>query len=356
MAKCSVEILLDEVSAMYRPGDQLSGQIKVVVEEQVHCKGLILELYWQAKGKGSKSSGSVPDLNLFAGFIEAGEHYYPFSLDIKDDCPLTYEGDLFNLSWHLRASIDIPWAIDPVAVRIPTIVSPSGKKCAIKPLRQKQIQSAINDEVYKSSSHDDADMLGGDKTLMFVGGIVLFVAFPFINAFLNKIPGIGFIIFIAVLGFAIWKFIPFFIQKSQTLLYSQPLKSGPYQPNEPVDFRFKLTLLHKCYIKHITVGLIFIEESIDYSGDSNKSYFNKLLLAQQQLSSGRTGLANEVIEKDFQFKLPEYLIPTMNNGSNSTKWAIEIDVDFRLLPKLHMECPFVLTQAAVDVQEQESLT
>ncbi len=120
MADCKLSLTLDDPQPSYRPGGRIEGKLRVVVDGECPCKGLILSTQLRATKHG-RPAGELchPPLQLFSGTWSPGEHVYPFTLTAPAGPP-TYAGAHLALTWELEAQADIPWASDPKAqVEIP---------------------------------------------------------------------------------------------------------------------------------------------------------------------------------------------------------------------------------------------
>ncbi|MBN2498278.1 MAG: hypothetical protein JXR96_27045 [Deltaproteobacteria bacterium] len=113
MSSCDLQVILDR--NRLRQGEPLTGEVRVAVNKEVHCKGLTLESQWQTHGRGERDKGKGPKRLLFRGKWRPHEKQaYRFSLPTASG-PCSYHGDLINVVWRLQARADIPWALDPKA-------------------------------------------------------------------------------------------------------------------------------------------------------------------------------------------------------------------------------------------------
>ena len=113
MSKCDVNITLDRTNRTFRPGEEVTGTVRVQVNRPVKCDGILLEHFWQTHGRGNTASGNKQTSVLHRGELRAGESMsFPFSV-IAPNGPPTYHGHYLNVDHYLNARVDIPWAIDP---------------------------------------------------------------------------------------------------------------------------------------------------------------------------------------------------------------------------------------------------
>lgn len=113
MSKCELEVLFDRADRTYRPGEPVRGEVVVVTDEDVSCKGLTVELLWQTHGAGNTDRTVLDTLALEAQRWSPGLRYrYPFAFTAPSR-PLTYHGHFLNVDHYVAARADLPWAVDP---------------------------------------------------------------------------------------------------------------------------------------------------------------------------------------------------------------------------------------------------
>ncbi len=111
MSKCDIFLHLDKTR--FRQLEEITGEVRVRVNKDCKCKGLVLRASWRTSGKGDANFGPGSAVTLFQGTWKAGQQQiYRFSLPTTGG-PCTYEGKLISINWTLWAQADIPWALDP---------------------------------------------------------------------------------------------------------------------------------------------------------------------------------------------------------------------------------------------------
>ena len=111
MSKCDVYLHLDKTR--FRQLEEITGEVRVRVNKDCKCKGLVLRASWRTSGKGDVNFGNGSAVTLFQGTWKAGQQQiYRFSLPTTGG-PCTYKGKLISINWTLKAQADIPWALDP---------------------------------------------------------------------------------------------------------------------------------------------------------------------------------------------------------------------------------------------------
>ena len=109
-AKCDLTIEFDKPERRYRPGERITGQIRVRADAETKCDGLRLDWQWRTHGRGNRAAGPKVGVELHRGTWRPGTHTYRFDFV----CPSqpTYHGTLLNVDWYLDVRADVPWAID----------------------------------------------------------------------------------------------------------------------------------------------------------------------------------------------------------------------------------------------------
>jgi hypothetical protein len=113
MSKCDLQILFDRPDRTYKFGEFISGAIKISAHADFHCRKTTLIREWKTAGRGNSATGGgegilfVKDEEFHSG--ETKE--YPFRF-VAPNGPVSYQGHLLRVEWHLRAHVDIALAVD----------------------------------------------------------------------------------------------------------------------------------------------------------------------------------------------------------------------------------------------------
>lgn len=113
MAKLT--IALDKKGATYEVGEPITGRVLVENDGDCTCKGLTVTLGWRTSGHGNDRTNLSGSADLYTGAWRADERAsYRFSFaGVRG--PLTYHGSVMSVDWSVRATADVPWAVDPKA-------------------------------------------------------------------------------------------------------------------------------------------------------------------------------------------------------------------------------------------------
>ncbi|KAM6965365.1 arrestin domain-containing protein 1a [Aplochiton taeniatus] len=111
------DIVLTNNKDVYRPGESISGTIKMTAlqpllckEIKVNCNGFsgvtskINDTAWTDEEQYFNSTISVAD----QGTLKPGDHSFPFKFIIPDSAPTSFEGNYGNITYRVRAFIDTP--------------------------------------------------------------------------------------------------------------------------------------------------------------------------------------------------------------------------------------------------------
>lgn len=110
MAECELEIRFDRADRTYRGGEPISGEVVVRTRGVVPCRRLVVERFWETRGKGTRNRGRKTAIELFGGeWRTPGPHRYPFTFKAPS-YPPTYHGRALHVEHLVAARADIPWA------------------------------------------------------------------------------------------------------------------------------------------------------------------------------------------------------------------------------------------------------
>ena len=99
----------------HAPGDTLRGTVGLHLERGHEATAMDLEVYWRYKPeRGRPHSHLVVGTRLELGDMPAGTHQVPFSMALPTHhIPRSLDTEFVSISWWVKASISLPWALDP---------------------------------------------------------------------------------------------------------------------------------------------------------------------------------------------------------------------------------------------------
>jgi len=321
MSKCDFRIVFDRSDRTYRCGEEVSGTVYVEVNQDVECKGILLEGFWQTHGRGNTTTGPKATSVLYQGTLRAGELLsYPFRFTAPEGPP-TYRGRYLNIDHYLNVRVDIPWAIDP-RLKEEYILVPGPRAYGYLPASQ-------------------AGRMTGAKGCLAVGlpvgvaMIVIGMIFPFPLGIV-LIPG-G----LVVLMFALWKT----IAEKKIGKVKLSVRSGTVAPGGRLALDIAFTPRAPTRLNRIIAKLVGKEQCVSGSGTNKTTHTHKfyeqtfLLAPECDLPALRP------------FRL-ESLVPIPNTNAfsfhakdNSVLWELEVRVDIPLWPDWVEKRPIVVRPA-----------
>ncbi|XP_050542936.1 arrestin domain-containing protein 3-like isoform X2 [Daktulosphaira vitifoliae] len=145
----SFQIIYDNPTAVYMPGQTVSGRVLVVTNESVKIRSIKMKIKGEASVKWVEEETRRNDngethnytedytaeeeyfenkFTLVGGGgetrLEEGEHVYPFSITLPQQLPSTYNGAHGKVEYEAKVTIDIPWGKDKEAKSIFQVISP----------------------------------------------------------------------------------------------------------------------------------------------------------------------------------------------------------------------------------------
>lgn len=172
-----LEIVLDESDKIYMSGEKITGQVKVIVNKEFQCHGLVLGLYCYGIRSDKHFEGRVDKeteaRTLFKGPWAPGAYNYPFEMTAPSS-PLPYKGHVFDVGWDLRTEAR-PSAEENIA---------AGARITIVPA--KKISEGVgrkNSEevVYTESARSQKVLFMISLAVFLAGLIIAWKTFPYEN-------------------------------------------------------------------------------------------------------------------------------------------------------------------------------
>lgn len=128
-----VEITVRENKAAYRPGEEISGEVRWNFNEAPQA--IELRLFWYTSGKGTTDVEIVDDLR-FDNPAARESRPYRFTLP---ESPYSFSGKLISLLWALELEVD---GGDDNVARYEFVLSPSGKEIVLDAAEREEDDSA----------------------------------------------------------------------------------------------------------------------------------------------------------------------------------------------------------------------
>ena len=307
MSKCDVNIVLDRTNRTFRPGEEVTGTVRVQVNRDVKCKGVLLEHLWHTHGRGNKASGNKATLVLHRGELQAGEVLsLPFSVTAPNGPP-TYHGHYLNVDHYLNARVDIPWAVDPKR-KEEYILLPGGKSWSNLP---------------KTIMGRDGAMRSLSKAGVTIGVGLIVVGAVFCPLGIVLIPA-GLIVLLLALRKRI----------AESKLGSVKVNFGSLQvsPGGKLPLQVDFIPRKTSKLNRITAKFTGEEKCVSGSGTNKTTHTHKLheqtvvLMGEGNVTAGRR------IQVRADINAPQTGAFSFSASDNEVNWRVEVRVDIPLWP------------------------
>jgi hypothetical protein len=157
-------VSVDNPSAVYFPGQTVSGYVDVELSESMTVRGIRLKVYgrafvWTTTHKESKANTHttghqaeevyVNNTLMLVGSadsdsrmtLQAGSYRYPFRADLPNNLPSSFEGGTGHVRYIVQATIDKPWKFDHVTCSAFTVVGIVDLNAQALQLRQPYVKN-----------------------------------------------------------------------------------------------------------------------------------------------------------------------------------------------------------------------
>ena len=314
MSWCTLTLSVQDGDRPLRAGDVLEGEVTIQITRAGRCDGLRVELLWRALGKGNASERALTVVPLFVGEWATGTPLrYPFRLTIPP-APPPMEGELMTVSHVLRATAEVPWAIDPTAEHPLTLVpSPEWRSRAAA---QEPVAAHIN---------------GRKVGPMWVPGAIVFVLLVF-----TCMP-----VALLILPLALLMFIPSSRNAISAWRTPKVTVTVPRRvhPGQAVPVLIELDRF-SAPLKGVSASLMCVERVISGSGKHQRTY-------EQTLYEEKIGLTPN--EKRTRLEghgvLPDLPMWSFEGGSYSVNWMLLVRLECSAWPDWITAWPLSLDPA-----------
>lgn len=329
-----LHIVFEQPERRFEPGDEIKGQVVVVVEKDTRCKGLKVTQQWQTHGKGNTTRGVPTEQLLFEGEWTPGKYHYPFVFTAPL-WPFTYHGDYLNVDWYIKATADVPWAFDPSSeeeflLRWPENGVPEGQ------VNRALVIASFGREVIQSNR---GSLLG-----LFAGGIALFGTVFLVIGLVTGIfeffffTGITYL-FATVLVFAMIKIK---MASSKVGDVELSLDPSPAYPGASVVARMAFTPQSDAQINAITATIKGQEVVVRGSGTNRTTYRNTVHEETISLHPGGLVPRGEPIDVTGVFAIGEGAPLSFEASDNELSWDITYHIDIARWPDWRESKSFVI--------------
>jgi hypothetical protein len=325
MPSCVLAIELDRPDRTYRAGELLRGTVFVRVDEPCRCAGVRVDLGWRTSGRGYDDEDTetiladVPEREWSAGT----EYSWEFEAALPHG-PLEHTGRLLRVEWFVRASVDIPWALDPrdeVVVRL----LPSAE---------------LHPAEYDHGPRFDAPTERIERpesvnlvVLVLVVGLIPLVGLVGVVAWLTSLswfldPKWS----LALLGggvYASW----YAVTHARLGVRHIEIGSVHAHPSQRIPVKLHLRPVRGVMLRSVTAVLCG-RESVRHSGTNRGSTWTTETFVEipTRLSGIHTLAAGQRLELAGEVEVPPDAAPSFASDSNRVEWVVEFRVDAERYP------------------------
>lgn len=329
MSKCDISVEFDEPDRVYAPGEVGSGKVRVSVDDDCRCDGLTLEQGWRTHGRGNGAGVVTGSDVVFRGEWKAGEeHVYPFDFTVADG-PYSYHGHYLNVDWYVRATADIPWALDPKDTA-DFLVGPGPETDPTTYINRDDVHRGIN-QTRETSRMIESGCFGiFALAMLFVGVGAMGVGY-FGGHSDGKTAGIIVGAFITVFALAMgYRVLRNRFAAGKLGEVDVSLPDGFLTPGQQLPVHVELAAAVGDALNGVSAELICAENCVAGSGTNRRTYTDQLHheqvdLVEQSSEAGRLRLGAT-------FELPEDAELSFYADDNSLTWLVRVHVDVARWP------------------------
>lgn len=307
MAKCWLQIELDDSENTYAPGEIITGTVVVKVLQQCRCKQLTLYWQWRARSPVGSEAGQAEHLLTLNGqeeWLAGQELHYPFRLEAPDS-PLTYHGLRLSVDWYLRAEVCVSgWMDTQTGAEVPFFLVPAETRQPAPAATGPESRHGLEVNA-PEDSRGNAAIVGACALSLFAWQV------------LWQFPVLGFLIILLSMGFAL----------AYRRVYRNPvcvlrmgslwLDSETMAPGGSTGLRIHLQPDQRVREHELSVSLECAEMG-------SRLYTETVLTRTNRALS-----AGELLElPSVSFTLPFDAPTSINLTSHSLEWWLQIEVKF----------------------------
>jgi hypothetical protein len=311
MSKPKLSVELVDPNRIYLGGDKVVGVVRVEVDKDVACDGLVIQTAWRTHGRGNIASGTGQSITAFQGQWQAGEQLeYPFELEVAD-WPPSYHGHYLNVDHYVDARAKIAWAFDPKA----------SAAFLMRPLTAsvKQAPKEINSVVAKT----------------FIAVFILIVFGAILSAGIGVVVGLGWFgvpfLLLPIGGLAFWV-LRIWLPKYLLGEVQCDLKDLTVYAGDELKGELILNPRRSVPINGITIKVEGLEQVVSGSGSNKTTHRHVFFDHEETLREAGTLTPGAELRLPIGFKVPGDAPYTLALSSNSLIWTLVARIDIPRWP------------------------
>lgn len=314
MSKCQISITFDRSDRIYFGGETVSGQVRLLVDQQTKSNGVKLTHRWKTHGRGNADSGLPDEIILVEPrILQAGEQLeFPFAITSPSH-PVTYRGHLVYIDHYVRVDVDVPWAKNPCAE----------EEYELRPGIRPELFTGERNKVVSLTAQTAAINVGPiGKIILWSILALLLVAVAMTALFLLPI-------ILIVVGF-IWA-----KKKALKSRLGEVEISVPHvvvAPTEDWTFGIRFTPRKSFVVNSIYAELIAEESATSGSGTNKTTHNHKVLTEKHILREGGLLDPEALVDEKITIAFPATNAYSFELSDNSLKWTINFCIDIPGFP------------------------
>ena len=314
-----VEVVLDhpEPYPVYGPGERIRGHVVLEVSRQTNVRKTQISLGWHTTGRGDTAQGSIRQLDLPGQTYEPGRHRIPFEFRMPSQGPPSYEGQLIHVQWHVKASVDLPWAKDPTHMAT---------------FRSAQNRAWIDPAHGTNIVRKHLDLSRGWTKIVLATVLVFFALCSVVLAFEVDEELLGFLCAgVILLGLALY----FGYVGGHRLLSTRLVKNAKLHPDswpallgDTFRYHFEFDAGIKMQVTKVRMTLRCTERATYTRGTDTVTETRTLF--EETITAGlydKTFAKKEHAHYTGQWQLGTHFPPTISLYRNSVDWVVEVSMD-----------------------------
>lgn len=354
MSDAEIFFTLDDEDATYRPGEEIAGTVHLRTESELEPTDLQLELEWYTGGRGSTNRETVETAHFQTealGAGEEGEHRFSFE---APGGPFTYVGELVDVHWRIRATLDASWIGDPTA-QVALTLEP-GPTDALDWGGTSTHSERVGDTGGAASVRWGALIFG-----LLIAVVPPIYVFGFIEDPLGRMMGtIGVIIFSGGGLYFVYRAVRNAIAGARLGDLDVTIEPEAVEPGSTLSVHIGITPDSSVSLQGIDAVLVG-RERVEYSDarddtSRDRTAHHRFHESNETLSEARgaTLRAGENTEYELEFPIPETAPTTFHAPSNDIEWQLELTVSIPHWPDLVHHEPIVVRPPATERTDEEA--
>lgn len=320
------DVVVDiETEGPYRAGDHVRGTVRVAASSTTVVERAFVRLGWEAWGMGETEPGP-PDIHAAPGFVvEADqEHQIPFDLVVPDGA-ITFRGEIVNVTFFVRAELEVDWARNPQGEVEIEVVAPDRERVAAGGYREPAKAIVVSDAqvLARREAQRRIQRLGATISLSVVGIILIITVTSGVALHSLFFLGAGLLVGWMAFGRDLKN------KLVRSRVGAITFTAEPLTIVRGSDIRVSLTLVAKSdqSIAGATATIECTEYASKGTGDDRTTKSHLAESHSIRLSGRRELAAGEKVVFASSLPIPADALPTFAGRQNKVVWRAKVEVE-----------------------------